>query len=164
MTTTTDRIEKKILLRASRARVWRALTDSREFGEWFGMKLSAPFAPGAHMKGTMVPTITDAKIAEMQKAYEGAPFDFTVEKIEPERLFSFRWHPFAVDPLFDYSAEPTTLVEFTLEETKEGILVTVVESGFDRIPVVRRAKAFAANEGGWTMVITLIEKYVVQKS
>ena len=164
MTTTTDRIEKKILLRASRARVWRALTDSREFGEWFGVKLSAPFTPGTKMRGTAVPTVADAQVAEMQKKYEGVQFNITVETIEPERLFSFRWHPFAVESGVNYAAEPMTLVEFTLEETKAGILVTVVESGFDRIPIARRAKAFAANEGGWTIVVTLIEKYLAQKS
>src|SRR6202007_1977739 len=156
----TDRIEKKILLRAPRARVWRALTDSAEFGTWFGMKFDGPFAPGATMRGVIVPTRVNAKVAEAQKKYEGMAFEITIEQMEPERLFSFRWHPNAVEKHVDYSAEPTTLVAFALEETADGILLTVTESGFDQIPLARRAKAFTANEGGWSMVIKLIEKYL----
>ena len=94
----TDRIEKKILLRAPRARVWRALTDSAEFGTWFGMKFDGPFAPGATMRGVIVPTRVNAKVAEAQKKYEGMAFEITIEQMEPERLFSFRWHPNAVEP------------------------------------------------------------------
>ncbi len=156
----TDRIEKKILLRASRNRVWRALSDAGEFGEWFGVKFDVPFTPGAHMRGVVVPTTVDAEIARAQKQYEGAAFEITIEKMEPGKLFSFRWHPFAVDPGVDYSAEPMTLVEFTLEEVPEGVMLTVTESGFDQIPLSRRVKAFTANEGGWAMAVTLIEKYV----
>jgi uncharacterized protein YndB with AHSA1/START domain len=156
----TDRIEKKVLLRASRERVWRALADSTEFGTWFGMKFDGPFAPGACMRGVISPTTVDAEVANAQKEYEGMPFEITIERMEPERLFSFRWHPFAVERGVDYSAEPTTLVAFELEEATGGIMLTVTESGFDRIPLARRAKAFAANEGGWGMVVKLIEQYV----
>jgi uncharacterized protein YndB with AHSA1/START domain len=160
----TDRIEKKILLRAPRSRVWTALTDSNEFGAWFGMRFEGPFRAGTTMHGAMVPTTVDAEVARQQKPYEGFPFEITIERIDPERLFSFRWHPFAIEKGVDYSAEPTTLIVFELEEVADGIMLTVTESGFDRIPIERRAKAFAANEGGWTMVITLIEKYVAQPS
>ena len=156
----TDRIEKKILLKAPRKRVWRALSNSAEFGSWFGMKFDGPFAPGAKMRGVIVGTTVDAEVAKAQKPYEGLPFDITIEQIEPERLFSFRWHPYAVDRDVDYSAEPTTLVVFTLEEKPDGILLTVTESGFDRIPLERRAQAFQANEGGWSAQMKLIEAYL----
>lgn len=155
-----DRIEKRIVLRAPRDRVWRALTESSEFGSWFGMKLDGPFVPGARVRGVIVPTIVDASVAAAQKEYEGFPVEIIIEKIEPKRLFSFRWHPYAVDREADYTTEPTTLVEFVLEGAPGGVMLTVSESGFDRIPLARRAKAFMANEQGWTMVVTLIEKYV----
>jgi uncharacterized protein YndB with AHSA1/START domain len=157
----TDRIEKKILLRAPRKRVWRALSDSSEFGSWFGMKLDGPFAPGATMRGVIVPTQVNAEVAKAQKEHEGTPFEITIEQMEPERLFSFRWHPFAIERGVDYSGEPTTLVAFALEEVQDGVMLTVTESGFDRIPIERRAKAFTANEQGWTMVVKLIEEYLV---
>ena len=158
----TDRIEKRILLHAPRQRVWRALTDATEFGTWFGVRFDGPFQPGALLRGVIVPTKVDAEVAKAQQEYAGKPFEITVERMDPERLFSFRWHPFAVEPGVDYSAEPTTLIVFTLEEVADGILLTVTESGFDRIPLERRAKAFAANEKGWGMVVTLIEKYLAQ--
>jgi uncharacterized protein YndB with AHSA1/START domain len=156
----TDRIENKILLRAPRKRVWRALADSKEFGTWFGMRFEGPFTPGAVMRGVISPSKVNAEVAKAQKSHEGVAFDVTIEKMEPERLFSFRWHPGAVEPGVDYSAEPTTLVEFRLEETKEGVLLTVTESGFDKIPLARRAKAFSANEGGWTIMVKVIEEYL----
>lgn len=156
----TDRIEKKILLRAPRPRVWRAIADANEFGQWFGVKFDRPFSRGASLRGVITPTLADAEIAKAQKPYEGMPFEITVDRIEPERLFSFRWHPFAIDPAVDYSAEPTTLVVFELEEVEGGTLVTVSESGFDRIPLARRAQAFTANEQGWGMQVTLIEKHL----
>lgn len=158
----TDRIEKRVFLRAPRARVWRALADSAEFGRWFGVRFDRPFAPGVHMRGVVVPTTADPEVAEAQKEYEGAAFDITVEKMEPERLFSFRWHPFAVDPGVNYSAEPTTLVEFVLDDAAGGTMLIVTESGFDRIPLTRRAKAFAANERGWNAQVKLIEAYLAQ--
>jgi len=112
------------------------------------------------MHGVMVTTKVNAEVAKHQKPYEGKPFELTIADMEPERLFSFRWHPYAVDPDYDYSAEPMTLVAFSLEEVPEGIKLTVTESGFDQIPLARRAKAFTANDGGWTMVIKLVEEYL----
>lgn len=156
----TDCIEKKILLRAPLKRVWRALADSKEFGTWFGVKFDAPFVPGARMHGVLVGTTVDPEIAKAQKQYEGAAFEMTIEQMEPERLFSFRWHPNAVDPGVDYSGEPPTLVAFALEEVAGGVMLTVTESGFDRIPLARRAKAFTANEGGWGIMVNIIAKYV----
>ncbi len=156
----TDRIEKTILLRAPLKRVWRALSDSTEFGSWFGMRFNAPFAPGATMTAVIVPTTVNQEVAKMQKPYEGIAFEIKIEQMQPERLFSFRWHPGAVEPGFDYSSEPTTLVVFTLQKIPSGVQLTVSESGFDQIPLARRAKAFSANEGGWTLVIGLIEEYL----
>ena len=156
----TDRIEKTILLRAPLKRVWRALSDSTEFGSWFGMRFDAPFAPGATMSAVIVPTTVNQEVAKMQKPYEGIAFEIKIEQMQPERLFSFRWHPGAVEPGFDYSSEPTTVVVFTLQKVPNGVQLTVTESGFDQIPLARRAKAFSANEGGWTLVIGLIEEYL----
>src|SRR5690349_12742795 len=130
----TDRIEKSIVLRTPRSRVWRALSDSSEFGSWFGVKFDGPFVPGAPLRGVLVGTTVDAEVAAAQKAYEGLAFAIVVDRVEPERLFSFRWHPFAIEPDVDYSAEPMTLVTFTLDEVPEGVKLTVTESGFDRIP------------------------------
>ena len=157
----TDRIEKKILLHAPVKRVWRALADSKEFGHWFGMKFDGPFTPGAIIRGVIAPTGVNAEVAKAQKEHEGLPFDITIEQMEPERLFSFRWHPFAIERGVDYSAEPTTLVVFALEEVADGVMLTVTESGFDRIPLERRAKAFTANEQGWEMVVKMFGEYLV---
>jgi uncharacterized protein YndB with AHSA1/START domain len=157
-----DRIEKTIMLRAPRARVWRALTNADEFGAWFGMKFNGQFAPGAHLRGVMTPTTVDPEVASLQKPHEGMPFEITIDRIDPERLFSFRWHPFAIDASVDYSHEPTTLIAFELEQVGADIKLTVTESGFDQIPLERRAQAFMANDGGWTMVVKLIEKYLAK--
>lgn len=158
-----DRIEKKILLRAPHERVWRALTDSREFGAWFGMRFAEPFRVGATLHGTIVPTEVDAEVARQQKPYEGTPCEIVVERIEPQRRFAYRWHPGAVDPAVDYSKEPMTLVEFVLEDVDGGVLLTVTESGFDRIPLARRAATFSGNEHGWAMQVHLVEQYVEQR-
>jgi uncharacterized protein YndB with AHSA1/START domain len=160
MTTDTDRIQKRILLRAPRERVWRAISDSKEFGSWFGVDFDNAFAAGARVTGKIVPTKVDPEVAKMQEPYAGMAFDFTVERIEPMRLFSFRWHPFAIEPGVDYSKEPTTLIVFELEDAPGGTMLTITESGFDRIPLARRAKAFAANEEGWDLQTRLIEKYL----
>jgi uncharacterized protein YndB with AHSA1/START domain len=160
----TDRIEKKILLRASRKRVWRALTDSKEFGKWFGVKFESPFKTGGVTRGALVGTSVDAEVAKMQTKYAGLKIELTVEAMAPERLFSFRWHPNAHETGVDYSVEPTTLVEFVLEDAAEGVMLTVTESGFDSLPLARRAKAFTANDGGWTIVVKLIEKYLAQEA
>lgn len=146
---TTDRIEKTIVLKAPRSRVWRALSDHREFGAWFGCELEGALTPGAKVTGRIkVP------------GYEHLTMDVVVETVEPETLFSYRWHPYAVDPEQDYSSEPMTLVEFHLEDVDGGTRLTVVESGFDRVPESRRAEAYRMNEGGWTQQIRNIEKHV----
>jgi uncharacterized protein YndB with AHSA1/START domain len=145
----TDRIEKKITLSATQSRVWRALTNADEFGTWFRVKLKGDFAVGKPIEGNI-----------MYPGYEHLKFEAHVERMDPERLFSFRWHPYAVDPKVDYSSEPTTLVEFSLEKTAEGTLLTVVESGFDRIPAGRRAEAFRMNEGGWDEQMKNIKAHV----
>ena len=157
-----DRIEKTILLKAPRSRVWRAITDSEQFGAWWGMRFDRPFAPGVTVKAMVVGTTVDADVAAKQKQYTGTPFDMMIERVEPEALFSFRWHPGA--PGTDYANEPTTLVEFTLTETPGGVKVTVTESGFDKIPLARRAEAFSGNESGWAIVVKLLEKYLAQQS
>jgi uncharacterized protein YndB with AHSA1/START domain len=148
---TTDRIEKKITLRAPVARVWRALTNAEEFGTWFRVKWEGAFAPGARVKGHIT-----------YPGYEHLVADIVIEKMDAERLFSLRWHPAAVDPKVDYSAEPTTLVEFHLEPVKDGTLLTVVESGFDRVPAHRRLEAFRMNDEGWGTQLKNIEEYVTQ--
>jgi uncharacterized protein YndB with AHSA1/START domain len=157
---TDDRIEKRILLRAPLDRVWQAISDSRQFGAWFGVAFDGPFVAGAAATGRLVPTSVDAEVAEQQKAYEGVAFNIIVERVEPMRLFSFRWRPYALDPDVDYSAEPMTLIEFALEEAAGGVVLTITESGFAGIPLERRLKAFAANDRGWTAQIGMIQKYL----
>jgi uncharacterized protein YndB with AHSA1/START domain len=160
----TDRIEKQILLRAPRERVWRAVSDAAQFGQWFGATFDAPFTEGARVTGRISPTKVDAEVARMQEPYTGKSYEWTVERIEPMSRISFRWHPYAVEEGVDYSKEPTTLIEFELLEADGGILLKISESGFDQIPLYRRAKAFQANEGGWQIQIRLIEKYLAQTS
>lgn len=160
MITSADRIEKRILLKAPRDRVWRAISDAKQFGSWFGVELDGPFVAGARLTGRIVPTTVDAEVAKAQEPYTGMTFEVSIDRIEPMRLFSFRWHPFAVDPAVDYSNEPTTLVVFELDEVAGGTSLVITESGFDRIPLERRAKAFASNEEGWTAQAKLIEKYL----
>ncbi|MDY7228100.1 SRPBCC family protein [Hyalangium rubrum] len=149
--TNTDRIEKKILLRAPRSRVWRAITNAEEFGQWFGVKLASPFAPGARVQGTVT-----------NPGYEHVKFELTVERMEPERHFSWRSHPHPVEPGADYSAEPTTQVIFELEEVPGGTMLTLVEAGFDQLPLARRAEAYRGNEEGWGIQMKNIERYVGQ--
>jgi uncharacterized protein YndB with AHSA1/START domain len=144
--------------------VWQALTDSTQFGDWFGVKFEGPFTVGAVAKGVLVGTTVDEEVGNAQRQHRGLPFDITIDRMEPERVFAFRWHPYAIDKDVDYSREPMTLVMFELEDTADGVLLTVTESGFDRIPLERRATAFAANEGGWTMMVRVIEKYVIQSA
>lgn len=146
---TSDRIEKRFEVKAGRSRVWRAISDAGEFGAWFGMNLDRPFAAGT----TALGRITVA-------GYEHVTVEIQVERIEPEGYFSYRWHPYAVDMAVDYSAEPTTLVEFRLEEIPGGTAVTITESGFDRLPASRRAEAFRMNEGGWAAQSRKLASYV----
>jgi uncharacterized protein YndB with AHSA1/START domain len=148
-----DRIEKLIELKAPVSRVWRALTDYREFGEWFRVKLDGPFVPGQVSRGHIT-----------YPGYEHLEWEAVVQAMVPERLFSFTWHPYAVDPNVDYSQEPSTLVEFRLEPTPAGTLLRLTESGFDRIPAARRPEAFRRNDGGWTEQMKNIERYVAEKS
>ena len=147
--TSTDRIEKQILLRAPKPRVWRALTDAEEFGVWFRVKLEGRFVPGERTTGKLT-----------YPGYEHITMEVAVVRMEAEDLFSFRWHPYAVDPKVDYSTEPTTLVEFRLEAVNGGTLLKVVESGFDQLPVGRRDEAFRMNDGGWAQQLTNIERHV----
>jgi uncharacterized protein YndB with AHSA1/START domain len=157
---TPDRIEKNVVLRAPVSRVWKAISDAEQFGTWFGVRFDGPFVAGKRATGVIAPTAVDPQIAAEQKPWEGTPFDITVETIEPERLLSFRWHPFAVEKGVDYSGEPTTLVTFELEAVEGGTRLRVTESGFHRIPLARRAKAFAMNEGGWEAQTGLVSKYL----
>lgn len=147
----TDRIEKQIVARAPRAKVWRALTDAEEFGSWFGAAIAGPFTPGARVRGQVT-----------HKGYQHLTLDMTIERMEPERLLSWRWHPHPIDPGVDYAAEPTTLVTFELQDAPEGTLLTVVESGFDGIPLARRASAYRGNEGGWAAQMENIQRHVGQ--
>jgi uncharacterized protein YndB with AHSA1/START domain len=164
MKSSTDRIEKNIVLRAPRERVWKAISDAKQFGTWFGVEFEGPFVAGTNLKGKIVPTKVDPEIAKLQEPHAGMAFDFSVEKIEPMRHISFRWHPFAIEKGFDYAKEPTTLIVFELEEVAGGTKLTITESGFDQIPLERRAKAFAANEGGWEAQTKLVEKFLAQQS
>ena len=148
-TTSTDRIEKQVILEAPRSRVWRALTDVSQFNAWFGVSLAQPFRPGAEVSGKI--TI---------KNYDHVTMQIWIEAMEPERFFSFRWHPYAIEPGVDYAAEPTTLVSFTLEDAGQGTRLTIVESGFDAIPESRRAKAFAMNSSGWSGQAENIRKFL----
>ena len=148
-TATTDRIQKQVVLRAPRERVWRALTNAEEFGGWFGVDFTGgAFSPGGRIRGKV-----------QHKGYEHLTMEITIERMEPQRLFSWRWHPGASPPGPD---EPTTLVVFELEDTPEGTKLTVTESGFDRIPLPRRAEAFRDNEGGWTGQMKAIAKHLEQ--
>jgi uncharacterized protein YndB with AHSA1/START domain len=146
-----DRIEKTIELKAPVSRVWRALTDHREFGTWFRVRLDGPFVPGQVSRGQLT-----------YPGYEHVRWEVLVQRMEPERLFSFTWHPYAVDPSQDYSAEQPTLVEFTLQAIPSGTLLRVVESGFDKLPSKRRLEAFRMNEGGWNEQMQNIARHVDQ--
>lgn len=148
-----NKIEKRVELKAPVSRVWRALTDFREFGEWFRVNLEGHFIPGQVARGHIA-----------YPGYEHLIFECTVQQMEPERLFSFTWHPYAIDPNTDYSSEPPTLVEFRLEATATGTLLTVTESGFENIPAHRRLEAFRMNDGGWTEQMKNIERHVTEKS
>jgi uncharacterized protein YndB with AHSA1/START domain len=148
-TTATDRIEKTVIINAPRSRVWRAISDAKQFGEWFLVNLDGQFKAGATISGKIT-----------YPGYEHMTMDMVVDTIDPERLFSYRWHP--GDPNDDYAGEPMTLVEFILEDVEGGTRLTIIESGFDKLPLSRRAKAFRLNEGGWAEQIQNIERYVTK--
>lgn len=161
MPSETDRIVKTTVLHAPLDRVWSAVSDATQFGTWFGAEFDAPFSPGARMTGRIRPTQVDAEVAALQAPHDGMPFVVMIEAIEPLRRFAFRWHPYAVES-HDYDSEPTTLVEFVLAAVPGGTELTVTESGFDAVPLERRAAAFAANEGGWTHQLVLIGKFLLR--
>lgn len=168
--TSTDRIEKRITLRAPVSRVWRAITDSQEFGRWFGFTLDGPFVSGEPIRGTFDMKLDEARLMEAQRNAGIEPsrirlpqgrFLFgIVDRIEPETTFSYRWVPYGIDADADPDNEPMTLVEFRLEPVAEGTLLTVVESGFDRVPAHRRARAFYMNQGGWAAQVENLRKYL----
>jgi uncharacterized protein YndB with AHSA1/START domain len=156
----TDRIEKEVVLRAPLNRVWKAISDADEFGQWFGVRFDGPFVAGASVTGVITPTAVDEDVARAQEPHAGKSDTWQIVAVEPQRRLAFRWHPYAVESGTDYSKEPTTLVEFTLAETGDGVLLRIVESGFDAIPAERRASAFAANSEGWAKQTELIRKYL----
>jgi uncharacterized protein YndB with AHSA1/START domain len=168
--TVNDRIEKRVTLRAPVSRVWRAIADAGEFGRWFGFTLEGQFVPGQTIKGTFEGTVDEAALIEHQKSLGVTPSGVklpgksavfcTVERMEPERYFSFRWIPYGIDAEADPENEPTTLVEFRLEPATEGTLLTITESGFERVPAHRRARAFHMNDGGWAAQSENLKKYV----
>jgi uncharacterized protein YndB with AHSA1/START domain len=147
-----DRIEKQMELKAPVSRVWRALTDYREFGEWFRVNLEGPFVAGQVSRGHIT-----------HPGYEHVRMELVVQKMEPERFFSYTWHPYAIDPKVDYSKETPTLVEFRLEKSANGTLLVVTESGFDKIPSDRRLEAFRMNDNGWAQQLKNIESHVAQR-
>ena len=149
-TMSTDRIEKQVVLRASRSRVWRALTEADQFGQWFGVHLACPFGVGAHVTGQVT-----------QPGYEHIPFNLTIERMEPERVLAWRWHVL-IDPTSGRVSEPATLVEFHLEDVEGGTLLTVTESGFDRMPPEYRDTAYRGNEGGWSQQMVSIERFIAE--
>lgn len=152
MNASTDRIERQILLQAPRGKVWQALVDAESFGDWFGVNLKdRHFAVGEATRGHITYPGYEHLVCEMQ-----------IERIEPERLFAYRWHPYAVDPSVDYSQEPTTLVEFVLEDHADGVLLRLVECGFDRIPLARRAEAYRMNSSGWDEQMQNIHNYLAK--
>jgi uncharacterized protein YndB with AHSA1/START domain len=152
MNTSTDRIERKVLIKAPRARVWRALSNAGEFGDWFGVNFKGKtFVAGKHVQGKIT-----------YPGYEHLTMDVLIERIVPEQLLSWRWHPAAIDPKVDYSQEPTTLVEFELKEVDGDTMLTVVESGLDKIPLARRADVFRMNSSGWDEQMENIKKHVAK--
>lgn len=166
----TDAIEKTIVLRAPRARVWRAIADADEFGRWFGFVLEGPFVEGAPIRGRFSGTLDEAKIREAQARMGLVPSGIrvptrdllfgTVVRIEPERCFAYRWVPYGIDDECDPETEPTTLVEMRLEDVPEGTKLVVRESGFDAVPPHRRERAFRMNEGGWAAQCENVRRHV----
>jgi len=152
MNTSSDRIERKVLIKATRTRVWRAVSDAAEFGSWFGVDFKGKsFVAGKHVQGKIT-----------YPGYEHLTMDVLIERVVPERLLSWRWHPAAIDPAVDYSKEPTTLVVFELEEVEGGVTLSVVESGLDEIPLDRRASVFRLNSSGWDQQMENVKKHVAK--
>jgi uncharacterized protein YndB with AHSA1/START domain len=152
MNTSTDRIERRVLIKATRARVWRAVSDAAEFGSWFGVDFKGKtFAAGKSVQGKIT-----------YPGYEHLTMEVLIDRVVPERLLSWRWHPAAIDPAVDYSQEPTTLVVFELEEVDGGVMLSVVESGLDKIPLERRATVLRLNSSGWDAQMENIKKHVAK--
>jgi uncharacterized protein YndB with AHSA1/START domain len=145
-----DRIEKEIVVRAPRPRVWRAISDKTEFGTWFGVRFPpGPFVSGEKVTGSMA-----------NPRYEHVRMEIEIVEVVPEERLSYHWHPYAIDPAVDYSSEPPTLVTFTLEDVPDGTLLKVVESGFDQVPLHRRAIALQMNGNGWAAQLQNIDRHV----
>lgn len=157
MPSTTDAIQKTVVLHAPHERVWQAISDAKQFGRWFGAALDGPFVAGQRVAGRITPTTVDPAVAKLQEPHAGTPFEVVVTRVEPMRHLSFRWHPYKAKP---GEEQPTTLVEFELEPVDEGVRLTITESGFDAVPLARRAEAFEGNEGGWAHQVQLIAKYL----
>ena len=152
MNTSTDRIERKVMINAPRSRVWRAVADAGELGDWFGVNFKGKkFSAGQHIQGKIT-----------YPGYEHLTMEVLIERIQPEQLLSWRWHPAAIDPNVDYSQEPTTLVVFELQEVDGGTMLSVVESGLDKIPLARRADVFRMNSSGWDEQMENIKKHVAK--
>ncbi|AOJ89889.1 vanillate O-demethylase oxidoreductase VanB [Burkholderia sp. MSMB0856] len=162
MTQSTDRIEKQALLAAPLARVWEAVSNAWEFGTWFGVTFDGPFVADRPLFGRITPTRVDDDVAKAQEPYAGTVFEIVVDRVEPKQRFSFRWHPFAIDPNIDYASEPMTLVTFALAEANGGTLLTITETGFDQLIATRRAKAREMNDHGWAAQMMLITKYLAK--
>lgn len=157
MPSPTDAIRKTVVLDAPLERVWRAISEATQFGAWFGAALDGPFVAGQRVSGRIVPTTVDPEVATLQAPHAGTPFELIVARVEPMRHLSFRWHPYPAEP---GEAQPTTLVAFDLEPLDDGVRLTITESGFDAVPLARRAAAFEANEGGWAHQARLIATYL----
>ena len=155
-----DRIEKEVVLRAPLERVWRAISDADEFGRWFGVRFDGPFVAGTSVTGVITPTTVDEDVARAQEPHAGKSDTWQIVAVERQRRLAFRWHPYAVESGTDSSQEPTTLVEFTLDEMADGVRLRIVESGFDAIPAERRVSAFEANSEGWAAQTELVRKYL----
>lgn len=151
-----DRIEKTVLLNAPLDRVWRAISDSDQFGQWFGMRFDGPFVAGATVTGTLTPTTVDEAVAAEQEPYTGVSDTWEIVAVEAPRQLAFRWHPAGLEE----GSELTTLVEFTLTETPDGVLLRVVESGFDALPADRRRSAFDDHSEGWGKQVQLVSRYL----
>lgn len=159
-----NEIVKQVVLQAPLERVWRAITDSTAFGTWFGAEVDGPFEAGARLRARVRPTRVDREIARHQQPYDGVEFVLVIERIEPMRRFSFRWHPGGEGVGTDTADAEMTRVDFDLEDTADGVRLTITESGFERVPLARRAQAITDNTGGWEAQAGLIAKYLQQQA
>ena len=156
-------IVKQTTLKASLPRVWRAISDPAEFGQWFGLRFDRlAFVPGETITGVIAPTVVDAEVAKRQAPHVGKSFSLRILELDPMQRFAFQWHPFAIDPNADYDDEPMTTVTFALEEADEGVRLTLSETGFELIPQARRAAAFTANDGGWSAQMRLLAGWLAR--